>query len=68
MTRIPLRPLARILQARLKGENPDRIERENLRQRHETMRDRSRTRSEGRLLVLAGMFLCAFIVVGARMG
>ncbi len=66
--RVPLRPLARILEARAKGENPDRIERENLRQRHEEIRDRARLRSEGRLLVLAGLFLCAFIVVGFRMG
>ncbi len=66
--RVPLRPLARILEARRKGENPDRIERENLRRRHEEMRDRARLRSEGRLLVLAGLFLCAFIVVGFRMG
>jgi len=67
MTRIPLRPLARILDAREKGENPDVIERENLRQRHEDMRDKARLRAEGRLLVLAGMFLCAFLVVGGRM-
>ncbi len=66
--RIPLRPLARILEARQRGENPDRIERENRRARHEEMRDRARLRSEGRLLVLAGLFLCAFIVVGFRMG
>ena len=33
MIRAPLRPLARILQARAKGENPDVIERENLRLR-----------------------------------
>ncbi|MCP5037756.1 MAG: penicillin-binding protein 2 [Rhodobacteraceae bacterium] len=68
MTRVPLRPLARVLEARSKGENPDRIERDNLRQRHEEMRDTSRLRSEGRLVVLAGLFLCAFIVVGMRMG
>lgn len=68
MTRTPLRPLARILEARSKGENPDQIERENLRKRHEEMRDKSRLRSEGRLLVLAGLFLCAFLVVGFRMG
>jgi len=60
--------LARILEARSMGENPDRIERDNLRDRHEVMRDRSRLRSEGRLVVLAGLFLCAFIVVGLRMG
>ena len=67
MTRIPLRPLARILPARETGENPDTIERENIRQRHETMRQTSRLRAEGRLLVLSVVFLTLFIVVGARM-
>jgi len=68
MIRTPLRPLARILQARDKGENPDSIERENIRLRHEEMNDRSRRRAEGRLLVLGVMFLCAFVLIGARMG
>ncbi|SLN26282.1 Peptidoglycan synthase FtsI [Pseudoruegeria aquimaris] len=68
MTRIPLRPLARILQAREKGENPDAIEKENIRQRHEEMRDKARRRAEGRLLVLGVAFVCAFAVVGLRMG
>lgn len=68
MIRTPLRPLAQILDARRKGENPDAIERENLRIRHEQMRDRARSRAEGRLLVMAVMFFCAFVVVGARMG
>ncbi len=68
MTRVPLRPLARILEARAKGENPDLIEAENLRRRHEDMADRARARAEGRLLVIALLFLCAFIAVGARMG
>ncbi|MBT2130877.1 peptidoglycan D,D-transpeptidase FtsI family protein [Aliiroseovarius lamellibrachiae] len=67
MSRTPLRPLARILDARAKGENPDAIERENLNQRHEVIRDKVRFQTEGRLLVLAGMFLSAFIVVGSRM-
>ncbi|MBT9383065.1 penicillin-binding protein 2 [Pseudooceanicola sp. CBS1P-1] len=68
MTRTPLRPLAAILNARAKGENPDVIERENLRQRHEQMRDRSRLRAEGRLLILGLAFLCAFGTIGFRMG
>ena len=68
MTRTPLRPLARILSAREKGENPDAIERENLRLRHEAMRDRARARSEGRLLIMGVLFFAAFSVVGARMG
>ncbi len=68
MTRTPLRPLARILEARARGENPDAIERENLRLRHEAMRDRDRLRAEGRLLVVGVFFFCAFLLVGGRMG
>ncbi|MCR8546500.1 penicillin-binding protein 2 [Salipiger sp. P9] len=67
-TRTPLRPLARILDARRKGENPDAIERENIRIRHEQMRDRARVRAEGRLLVLGALFFCAFGTIGVRMG
>lgn len=68
MIRTPLRPLARILEARNKGENPDVIERENTRARHEIMHDRARARAEGRLLVLGVMFLCAYALIGVRMG
>lgn len=68
MTRKPLRPLARILQAREKGENPDTIERENIRLRHEAMRDRVRLVAEARLVLLGMFFLCAFVAVGVRMG
>ncbi len=68
MTRTPLRPLARILDARAKGENPDAIERANIRARHEAMRDKTRLRSEGRLLVLGAFFFFAFVVIGVRMG
>ena len=67
MIRTPLRPLARILEARRRGENPDAIERENIRLRHEQMRDRARRRAEGRLLVLAGLFCAGFIVIGGKM-
>ena len=68
MIRTPLRPLARILKARANGENPDAIQAENLRLRHEDIRDSARNRAEGRLLVLGAMFFCAFLVVGLRMG
>ncbi len=68
MIRTPLRPLARILKAREVGENPDAIEAENLAKRHEEMRDRSRHRAEGRLLVLGGVFFSAFLTIGAQMG
>ena len=52
MTRIPLRPLARILSARARGENPDTIERENIRLRQKQTHDRARARAQGRLLLL----------------
>lgn len=68
MIRTPLRPLARILLARQEGVNPDSIERENLRLRHEVMRDKSRLRAEGRLLLLGMGFAAAFTMIGARMG
>jgi len=68
MTRTPLRPLARILSARTRGENPDAIERENRRLRNEETRDRARLRAEGRLLVLGVLFILAFGSVGGRMG
>lgn len=67
MIRTPLRPLARILDARAKGENPDAIEKENLAIRHEAMRNTARTRAEKRLLILAFGFFIAFSVIGARM-
>ncbi len=68
MIRTPLRPLARILDARQKGENPDVIEKENLAIRHEQMRDKSRSRAERRLFMLGLGFFMAFTVIGARMG
>ena len=68
MIRTPLRPLARILAARATGENPDHIEQENRRLRQEAARDRARSRAEGRLLVLALVFMSAFVILGARMG
>ncbi len=68
MIRTPLRPLARILKARDRGENPDVIEAENKRIRHEEMADKARQRAEGRLLVLGLFFFCAFVVIGGRMG
>lgn len=68
MTRVPLRPLARILDARTKGENPDAIERENLRLRNEQIRDKSRSRAQLRLLFLAACFFSAYGLIGARMG
>jgi cell division protein FtsI (penicillin-binding protein 3) len=67
MIRKPLRPLAQVIHAREVGQDPDLIQRENTRQRHEVQRDALRGRAEGRLLVLGLMFFCAFAVIGARM-
>lgn len=68
MIRTPLRPLARILPARVRGENPDAIERDNIRRRHAEMQARARARAEGRLLVLGLFFVGAFATIGVRMG
>ena len=68
MIRTPLRPLARILKARERGEDTQAIEVANLRLRHESMRDTARLRAEGRLLVLGAMFAIAFGTIGMRMG
>lgn len=67
MIRTPLRPLARILPARVRGENPDSIEAENIRARHEAMHDQARQRAESRLLLLVGGFLIGFALIGIRM-
>ncbi|MCU0801269.1 MAG: penicillin-binding protein 2 [Rhodobacteraceae bacterium] len=68
MIRTPLRPLARILSARQRGENPDVIERENLARRNEGLRDKARRRAEARLLFLGMSFLLVFGTIGVRMG
>ena len=68
MIRAPLRPLARILDARSKGENPDLIERENLRLRHDAMRERAMGRAKVRLWTLAISFAFVFSAIGLRMG
>ncbi|MDP2086535.1 MAG: penicillin-binding protein 2 [Gemmobacter sp.] len=65
--RTPLRPLARILDARARGENPDVIEAENIRTRHEAMHDRARARAESRLLLLVAGFCVGFALIGIRM-
>lgn len=67
MIRKPLRPLARILKARQDGDDPDEIERENIRARNLAMRDRQRHRAEGRLLVLGAGFAFAFCMVAVQM-
>ncbi|MBW6506359.1 MAG: penicillin-binding protein 2 [Rhodobacteraceae bacterium] len=67
MIRTPLRPLAPVLSARERGENPDVIERDNLRKRREAKSDAVRGRAEFRLLLLGAAFVAGFVTVGARM-
>ena len=68
MIRKPLRPLALVLEARAAGQNPQDIERANIRARHEQARDASRMRAESRLLVLILAFISLFALVAVRMG
>lgn len=68
MIRKPLRPLARILDARARGQNPDEIEAQNRQQRHNEIQDKARRRAEGRLVLMASCFVLAFATVGVRMG
>ena len=68
MTRRPLRPISQIISARKNGQNPDNIERDNIRQRHLVMEKVTRIRSESRLLVLIGFFFVSFLAIGLKMG
>lgn len=68
MIRKPLRPLARILDARARGQDPDEIEAHNRQQRHNEIQDKARRRAEGRLVLMASCFVLAFATVGVRMG
>lgn len=68
MTRIPLRPLAKILQARAQGDNPEIIEKENRAQRAEALREAQRGQSQGRIWVLGAAFLAGYAMIGVQMG
>lgn len=65
--RTPLRPLARVLEARDHGENPDHIEAEERAKRNMAVQAKMRRRSESRLVVLGLVFFAAFATVGFRM-
>ncbi len=65
--RTPLRPLARVIEAREKGENPDIIEAEERAKRNHSRQVKLRRRAESRLLVLGIFFFLAFGTVASRM-
>jgi cell division protein FtsI (penicillin-binding protein 3) len=67
MIRRPLRPLARILSARLRGQNPDDVEAEERAARLRMMQQAERQRAEARLVLLGLVFILAFATVGGRM-
>ena len=67
MIRTPLRPLAAVLRAREKGENPDLIEADARAKRNHELAAKLRRRSERRLTMLGLCFLGAFATVGTRM-
>jgi cell division protein FtsI (penicillin-binding protein 3) len=67
MIRRPLRPLARILSARIQGRDPDQIEAEERAARLRALQIAERQRSELRLLLVAVAFILAFSAVGGRM-
>ncbi|GGA13292.1 peptidoglycan D,D-transpeptidase FtsI family protein [Neptunicoccus cionae] len=66
--RTPLRPLARVLDAREKGEDPDMIEAHERALRNVKTQMKMRRRAESRLLILGIFFFVSFMTVGIRMG
>ena len=67
MIRKPLRPLARIFSARSAGENPDLIEHGNRRERIAMQHERILRKTQRRLIMMGGVFLISFGVIGVRM-
>ena len=67
MIRKPLRPLARIFSARSAGENPDLIEHGNRRERIAMQHERILRKTQRRLIMMGGIFLISFGVIGVRM-
>ena len=67
MIRTPLRPLARIIDARKHGRNPDRIEAAERTKRNQAMQQKIRKRAEARLTMLGLVFFLGFVAVGGKM-
>lgn len=66
--RTPLRPLATVLDAREKGQDPNYVEAERRAMRNAEVQIKLRRRAETRLLVLGIFFFVAFSTVALRMG
>jgi len=67
MTRIPLRPLARVIYARSTGENPDQVEKAARVRRDRKSQKALRRQAEARIFLLGLAFFLAFLTVGGRM-
>ena len=67
MIRRPLRPLARILSARARGQDPNLVEAEERAARLRAMQREERQRAEARLLLLGVVFVLGFTTVAGRM-
>ncbi|QDL90511.1 penicillin-binding protein 2 [Paroceanicella profunda] len=67
MTRRPLRPLAGIIGARSRGEDPARIEAHRKAERLHAERAQERRRAQWRLTLMGAFFVCAFGTATARM-
>lgn len=67
MIRRPLRPLARIIAAREKGENPDASEAEARLANARRKRARDLQRAQFRLMLIGTVFLLGFAAIGGRM-
>lgn len=67
MNRTPLRPLARVIDARKHGENPDAIEAAERCKRDHATHQKLRKRAEARLTVLGLAFFLGFCLIGGKM-
>ncbi|MBL4749147.1 MAG: penicillin-binding protein 2 [Amylibacter sp.] len=67
MIRTPLRPLARVIEAREHGENPDHIEAMERSKRNQVAQHKLRKRAEARLTILGLAFFLGFAAIGGKM-
>jgi len=67
MIRTPLRPLARVIDARKHGQNPDQIEAAERAKRNQAVHQKLRKRAEGRLTLLGLAFFMGFAAIGGKM-
>lgn len=67
MIRTPLRPLARVIDARKHGQNPDHIEAAERAKRNQVTQQKLRKRAEARLTILGLAFFLGFAAIGGKM-